>query len=159
KGPFWAWGEGGGHVVWGRGDLAHNLGAVLIRRLMDAEKNGEPLPPLDSPFPVALADVTAVLAGDVCDTRLEELPWGLSLVERGEEWEAAKANLDAELPRAYALIKLTMLPGKLEWEPSGDGHRFILRQPRSDEKILKPELAIPAKLRAGDVQGACEVAA
>ena len=46
KGRFWAWADGGGHVVWRGVDLVHNLGEVLVRRLMDAEKNGEPLPPL-----------------------------------------------------------------------------------------------------------------
>ena len=54
KGKHWAWSERGGHVVWNGGDLARNLGAVLVRRLMDAEKNGEPLSPLGSLVPCTL---------------------------------------------------------------------------------------------------------
>src|SRR5262249_51102872 len=46
----WAWTERGGHVVWARGDVAHNLGAVLTRRLLDAEKAGEDPLPLGSRF-------------------------------------------------------------------------------------------------------------
>lgn len=164
KGKFWAWGEGGGHVVWSGGGLARNLGAVLIHRLMDAEKNGEPRPPLGSPFPVGLDDVAAFLNGDVDDTRLEELLWALSLIERDKEWEAAKPSPNAELPRAYALMKLTLLPGRLVWAKSPNGDPVLrLNRPGAEEIpagiAVKPEPAILAKLRAGDVQGACEVAA
>jgi CRISPR-associated protein Csx17 len=153
----WGWGEGGGHVVWGDSEIARNLGAVLIRRLMDSEKNGEPFPPLGSPFAVGLAEVAAFIRGEVDEEKLEDLLWGLLLVEREDEWESPSRE-DGELPRTYALLKLTMLPGKLEWKPVGDRLRLILRPPRNDEKILNSEPAIPAKLRAGDLQGACELA-
>lgn len=158
----WAWGEGGGHVVWSGGDLARNLGAVLIRRLMDAEKHGEPVPPLNSLFPVSLVDVAAFLNAAVDDTKLEDLLWGLSLVECDTESEPHRG--DAALPRAYALLKLTLLPGKLDWFPRpNDAPGLRLNRPRANELVpgvaVKPEPAILAKLRAGDVQGACDVAA
>jgi CRISPR-associated protein Csx17 len=158
----WAWGERGGHVVWSGGDLARNLGAVLIRRLMDAEKHGEPVPPLGSLFPVPLVDIAAFLNGAVDDTKLEDLLWGLSLVECDTGSEPHRA--DTALPRAYALLKLTLLPGKLEWFPRpNDAPGLRLNRPRANELVpgvaVKPEPAILAKLRAGDVQGACDVAA
>ena len=69
----------------------------------------------------------------------------------------------AELPRAYAITKLTLLPGRLRWEPTPGGDAVLqLKRASADEPAngiaVKPEPAIVAKLRAGDVQGACEVA-
>lgn len=162
KGRFWAWGEGGGHVTWSGGDLARNLGAVLARRLMDAEKNGEPLAPLGSPFPVALDNIAAFLNGAVDDTKLEDLLWGLSLLERHDQQEESVSTTEAELPRAYALLKLTLLQGKLEWASCGPESVLRINTPSLGDtpggEAVKPELAILAKLRAGDAQGACEVA-
>ncbi|MDY3556149.1 type I-U CRISPR-associated protein Csx17 [Gemmata sp. JC717] len=160
----WAWGERGGHVVWGSGDLARNLGAVVVRRLMDAEKKGEPIPPFGSPFPAALSDISAFLYCETDDEKLEELLWGLSLVDRGAEWELPISGGPVAVPRAYALMKLTLLPGRLRWEPGLNGDTVLrLSRPSVDEApsgiAVKPEPAIAAKLRAGDVQGACEVAA
>jgi CRISPR-associated protein Csx17 len=164
KGRVWLWGEAGGHVVWGSGDLARNLGAVLTRRLLDAEKNGEPVLPLASAFPAALADVTAFLNRETDDARLEDLLWGLTLVERGNRWESPAQNPEPQLPRTYALLKLTMLPGRLEWfTPPGRDPVFRMNRPDLGDTIsgvtVKPEPAILANLRAGDVQGACDAAA
>lgn len=162
KGRFWTWSERGGHVVWGGGHLSRNLGAIVVRRLMDSEKKGEPILPFDSPFPVSLADVSAFLHGETDDDKLEELLWGLSLIDRGREWEPSSTNGPAELPRAYAITKLTLLPGRLLWErgPHGDAELRLSRKGDDTSGIaVKPEPAIPARLRAGDVQGACEIAA
>lgn len=162
NGTFWNWGEGGGHVVWNGRDLARNMGAVVARRLMDAEKNGEPFPPFGSAFPASLADISAFLNRETDDDKLEDLIWGLSLI--GDEAKRDEpARTEAELPRAYALLKLTLLPGKLEWWKNGDISGLRLNRPRrTDDNVpgtaVKPEPAIPAKLRAGDVRGACEVA-
>lgn len=159
----WSWGERGGHVVWGGRDLVRNLGAVVVRRLMDSEKSGEPIPPFGSPYPVALSDITTFLNREIDDDKFEDLLWGLSLIDRGQEWEPPSAGGPAELLRAYAITKLTLLPGRLCWEPAPDGEAVLqLKRASADETVsgitVKPELAIAAKLRAGDVQGACEVA-
>jgi CRISPR-associated protein Csx17 len=163
KGKSWTWGERGGHVVWGGGDVMRNLGAVLIRRLMDAEQNGEPLLPLGSAFPVPLADIAAFLNGETDDVKLDDLLWGLSLVECDNEVAAARSDEEARLPRAYALLKLTLLGGRLEWKPHGRDSLLRINTPKLGDALggvaMKPEPSIPAKLRAGDVQGACEVAA
>jgi CRISPR-associated protein Csx17 len=160
----WGWSESGGHVMWNGGDLARNLGAVLIRRLMDSEKHGEPIPPMGSPFPVPLIDIAEFLNGTIDDTKLEDLLWGLSLVERDVQHEEPERMSDAELPRAYALLKFTLLPNRLEWfKPDGGEPVLRVNSPRLGDApggvIVKPEPAVLAKLRAGDVQGACEVAA
>jgi len=187
KGKFWAWGEGGGHVVWGGGDLARNLGALLIRRLMDAEKVGKATTSSAGRYRVPLADVTAFLHGDVDDATLEDLIWGLSLVrsERQQRPKPAPGGDDTATPRrakkprpkpdpdrpagtdslrAYALLKLTLLPTRLEWVRGRKGPP-VLRLNRPDKGhslsgvVVKPEAAALARLRAGDVQGACEIAA
>ena len=159
----WTWGERGGHVVWGSGNVIRSLGAILIRRLMEAEKNGEAVLPLDSPFPIPLVDIAAFLNGDIDDAKFEDLLWGLSLVDCGSAREVSKSGTDAELPRAYALMKLTLLPGRLDrtGSPNGDSVLRVSRPPPGDALsgvAVKTEPAIPAKLRAGDIQGACEVA-
>ena len=164
NGKYWGWGERGGHVVWGGGNTARNLGAVLARRLQDAEKNGEPIAPLSSMFPASLSDIATFLNGETDDAKLEELLWGLTLVERGNQLETPENATEKALPRAYALLKLTLLPGRLEWiRPQNSQPVLRINTPtRGDSPgglIVRPEPAIPAKLRAGDVQGACEVAA
>jgi CRISPR-associated protein Csx17 len=160
----WEWGEGGGHVVWTGGSIARNLGAILTRRLMEAEKNGEPMPPLGSTFPVSLSAIAAFLDSEIDDAKLEDLIWGLALVERGEGTERRDNENDAILHRVYALTKLTLLPGRLEWvKGQGNGGTLRINSPKMGDApggvAVKPELAIPARLRGGDVKGACEVAA
>jgi CRISPR-associated protein Csx17 len=164
KGSFWAWGERGGHVVWSGAKLARNLGSLLVRRLIDAEQNGEPLPPVSSPFPVALDDIAAFLGGAVDDAKLDDLLWGLSLIERYDQHDEPNSGNNAELPSIFALLKLTLLPGRLEWfKLQSDKVVLRINSPKSGHPpgglAVKPELAILAKLRAGDIQGACDVAA
>jgi CRISPR-associated protein Csx17 len=159
----WFWSDRCGHVVWGGRDLARNLGAVVVRRLMDSERNAEPILPFGSPFPVALSDVSAFLNGETDDEKLEDLLWGLSLIDRGQQWELSRSARHAELPRAYALTKLTLVPGRLRWQPAARGEVVLqLKRDGSDDPpsgvAVKPEPAIAARLRVGDVQGACDVA-
>lgn len=164
KSRSWFWSEGGGHVVWGSGVISHNLSAVIVRRVMDAEKNGEPVPPFDSPFPASLDDLAAFLHSDIDETKLEDLLWGLSLIQRGDEWEVPRFSTGTELPRAYALMKLTLLPGQLNWVKSPNGDPILrLSRPKGESAplgvVVNAEPAIFAMLRAGNARGACEVAA
>ena len=77
-------GPSGGHVVWAGDDISCNLGAVLIRRLLDAEKAGETPLPLGSRFPAAAADLAEFLAGRTDDEKLADLLWGLMLVDAAD---------------------------------------------------------------------------
>jgi CRISPR-associated protein Csx17 len=159
KGAWW-WSDRGGRVVWSGGDLARNLGAILIRRIMDAQKAGETPLPLASLFPTSLADVAAFASGQTDDQKLEELLWGLILVNsQGAARPRTYPDEAFVLPRAYALLKLTLLPGRLDY----DGTVLRLNQTNGDEIptgiAVKPEPAVLGRLRAGDVAEACAVAA
>lgn len=159
EGSYWKWSERGGHVVWNGRNLARNLGEVLIRRLMDSEKNGEPFLPIGSSVPASLADISAFLNGETNDEKLEDLLWGLSLIESANQQDSL--TVEVALPRAYALLKLTFLPGRLEWVPLRGVWHLRLNRIRTGQDvagIVRPEPAIAAKLRAGDLQSACEVA-
>lgn len=160
----WSWAERGGHVVWGSTDVERNLGAVLTRRLLDAEIAGEEPLPLDSPFPAPLADVALFLSGGIDNQKMQDLLWGIMLIEPGgiEPAQAHGQSLFL-LPAVYALLKLTFIPGRLRWgERSG---AVVLEMARSKVQenptgiAVKPEPAILSRLRAGDVRGASEVAA
>lgn len=160
KGTIWEWGDGGGHVVWGGGDLARNLGAVLARRQLDAGKV-EGAGHLDGPYRPHLGDLAAFLRGETDDRKLEDLIWGLSLIDSKTVPRRSNTAADARaphartgpptdppapLPRVYALLKLTLLPGPLTWSGAPGVE-------------VKPEPAALAGLRAGRVQAACDAAA
>lgn len=141
----WSWSERGGHVVWGSANLAGNLGAVVIRRLMDAEATGEAVLPLGSPFPASLGDVGCFLRQETDDERIQDLLWGLMLVDPDQAESLSPQRSQADfLPRSYALLKLTLLPFPLEWGAS--------------PVAIKCEPAILANLRAEKVTAACEIA-
>ena len=160
----WHWGERGGHVApWSGGDLDRNLGTVLTRRVMDAKRSGERPLPLSSPFPATPADVAAFLTGRTDDQKLENLLWGLMLIDPRDavtpQWHADDNFI---LPSAYALLKLTLLPGGLEWIKFDGKTVLSLKSPDGGEAptgiTVKPDSAIFAKLRAGDVRAGCEIA-
>jgi CRISPR-associated protein Csx17 len=160
----WVWAEQARAVVWSADSLPRNLGAILARRIHDGERAGEAVPPLSSLHPVSLADVSRFLAGQVDDLRLEELLWGFALAEaptKGAAVAPVRGDGPADpLPRAYALLKLTLLPGRIGWLAAGE--RIVLRHFRKadgEEGVaVRPDPAMLARLRAGDVSGACEVA-
>lgn len=173
----WAWGgsdearqasrssqERSASVVWSGASLPVNLGAVLTRRLLDADKAGEELLPVSSPQPAHLDDVALFLAGRTDDERLEDLLWGLLLTDpSADEAEARRVGGPADpepLPRVYALLKLAVLPGRIGWVPGGQG--VVLKHTRNPDvegcAVVRGESAMLARLRAGDVAGACEVA-
>jgi CRISPR-associated protein Csx17 len=148
-------------VVWSGSGLTRNFGAVLTRRLLDAERAGEELLPLFSPQPASLFDIARFLEGNTDDSRLEDLLWGCTLagpavVEQDEEDVADDSGV---LPRVYALLKLTVLPGRIDWKDGPSG--TVLRHTRhadADGEIVRPDAAMFSRLRAGDVAGACEIA-
>jgi CRISPR-associated protein Csx17 len=162
----WSWAERGGHVVWAGGNVARNLGAVLSRRLLDAEKAGESPLPVGSRFPASLADVGEFLASRTDDEKLADLLWGLVLIDgtkvtRELGLPRRPPSQPETLPSAYALLKLTLLPFPVKWVPGND--TVYLRRPEPDEEgsgiVVKPEPAILGNLLAGNVQAACEIAA
>jgi CRISPR-associated protein Csx17 len=159
----WRWSERGGHVTWAGGDLSRNMGGVLVRRLMDASKERQGAAPLGSPLPVSHTDIAAFLHVLTDDQKLEDLLWGLMLVNpQSHHARAASAGESSVLPRVYGVLKLTLLPGRLEWAQRASGVALRLNSPDAGEAAggvaVKPEPAILARLRAGRVPEACTIA-
>jgi CRISPR-associated protein Csx17 len=162
----WSWTERGGHIVWVGGNVARNVGAVLTRRILDAEKSGETPLPLGSRFPASLADVAEFLAGRTDDEKLADLLWGLMLIDSTKlpkvfERPHRPPSGSGPLPSAYAVLKLTLLPFRVKWALGNDA--VYLRRPEPGEEdrgiVVKPEPAILGNLQAGNVQAACDIAA
>jgi CRISPR-associated protein Csx17 len=153
KGSRWTWSEKNHAVVWSSTDLCRNLTAVLTRRVMDASRVGLDQLPLAGRYAASLDDVSRFLAGEIDDYRLEEFLWGLLLIDSAREWRAHLGQLTKSLerslllPSAYSLLKLLLLPRKLSWPVGTEG------------VSVKPEPEILGRLRAGDVKGACQIAA
>jgi CRISPR-associated protein Csx17 len=153
KGSRWTWAEQSRAVVWSGADLFRNLTAVLTRRVMDANRAGLDQLPLAGRFTTFLPDVSRFLNGAIHDPRLEELLWGLLLIDTTTDWHVPVEQLTKPqdqpllLPSAYALLKLLFLPDKLSWPAGTEG------------VIVKPEPEILGRLRARDVDGACLIAA
>ncbi|MBI3796506.1 MAG: type I-U CRISPR-associated protein Csx17, partial [Deltaproteobacteria bacterium] len=153
KGFRWIWTEKNRAVVWSSADLCRNLTAILARRLIDASRAGLDQLPLAGRFAVSLNDVSRFLAQETDDHRLEELLWGLLLIGDTKNWRDQMEQLTKPpqrpllLPSAYSLLKLLFLPRKLSWPTGTEG------------VIVKSEPEILGRLRAGDVNGACQIAA
>jgi len=161
-----AWTERGSAVVWNAADLPANLASVLERRLMDGERNGCIGLPLASRFAVPLDVVAAFVDGALDDGRIEDLIWGLVLVDprrRGGR-ESIKPGwvsspLPAPLPRDYALLKLLFLPRPIVPEQVGAQVRWRLARESESGITVRPEPRILSLLRAGRVGDACRIAA
>lgn len=161
--PYPDWAEKNRTAVWNSADLTANLAAVLERRLLDGEREGCQNLPLSFKRAANLKAVSAFIARDrVDDRRLEELLWGLTLVDHRQDYpEVARVRPDAPpLPRAYALLKLLFLPGPLVRERDEHG-RAIWRLASEDKPgavRIWPEPQILPMLRAGHVGQACAAA-
>lgn len=155
-----AWAEKDRAVVWNAADLATNLANVLQRRMMDGHRAGCNCLPLASRFAARLDTVAAFLDGELDEERIEDLIWGLMLIdERGNQNQDRQGTSDLPVPRAYALLKLLFLPrpltadrrnGTVLWRLARDGEAGI---------TIRPEPRILPLLRAGRVGEACRIAA
>jgi CRISPR-associated protein Csx17 len=153
---FGKWKEGDFCDVWNNAGLPNNLISVLERRLMDAEKRGCQNLPLASHHRATINAIATYIAGGIDDGRIEELLWGMILVDHhkpqenksplyiAEEGQEEGGN-ESPLPRPYAFLKLLFLPHGLNV-----GDTVI---------SARPEPAITALLRAGRAKEACAIAA
>ncbi|MCP9470619.1 MAG: type I-U CRISPR-associated protein Csx17 [Nitrospira sp.] len=158
------WAEKDRSVVWNAGDLTTNLANVLDRRLMDGLHAGCKGLPLASRAVASLDVIAAFLDGGLDDRHIEDLLWGLMLIEqkrglnRGQS-EKKEENTDRLIPRTYALLKLLFLPRPLVGEPSQDGIRWRLAHESEEGIVIRPEPRILSLLRAGRIGEACRIAA
>jgi CRISPR-associated protein Csx17 len=143
-----AWRWTSGDLLWNAAPLARNLAAVIDRRTRATLRGGQPHPALWARLPARQEDVATFLWGSTDDRMIEELLWGLALVDREQPWPALPAadGEDLPLPRLFALLKLVFLPGTLR-----------LRK-LSEEVSIAPEPEILGRLRAHDRAGAARLA-
>lgn len=138
-------------VVWGAGTLTENLSAILQRRSIDARSAGASHPALQARRFASLSAIEVFLRHDTSDAQIENLLWGLMLVNWKEE-EAKSSFQDSiksapTLPRVYALLKLLFLSdGKLTFKNGGEPIE------------IKHEPTIIPLLRAGRTQEAVQTA-
>jgi len=156
-----AWAEKDRAVVWNFADLAANLTNVLQRRMMDGQRFGCEHLPMASRFTVSLDSIAAFIESELDDQRIEDLIWGLMLIDSyraNHPRQSAIGASDIPLPRDYALLKLLFLPRPIVADRKGD--RIIWRLAREGESgiTIRPEPRILPLLRAGRVGEACRIA-
>ncbi|MFH1303098.1 MAG: type I-U CRISPR-associated protein Csx17, partial [Planctomycetota bacterium] len=115
----WADEDNDPSLVWGGGDLIHNLSVVLQRRIVDIMKSGkegnrsELLVPLSGRLNASLGDISQFIAGTVDDQRIESLLKGLILVDWSNLSTDNRTVLrgpHTHVPNAaYSLLKLCHL--------------------------------------------------
>jgi len=149
------WAEDNRGVVWAGGDLCRNLLAMSWRRCVEAQikqqrqQREEQESPFAGRYSGSLADVHRFLIGGLDDDRIAALIWGCALInwakfDRNESGPQAPEEEAPDLSRAYALLKLCFLPDPLKWN--------------GVEIFISADLAILARLRAGDIQPAAALA-
>jgi CRISPR-associated protein Csx17 len=163
------WAEKDRAVVWNAADLSANLAAVLDRRVMDGGRKGCADLPLASPSVVSPSSIAAFLRAELDDSKIEDLLWGLMLIDRGNERGSAlpggvqhqgtPGGSPVPLPPLYALLKLLFLPRPLLASRAANGTvRWRLANAHEDGIRIRPEPAILSLLRAGRVGEAAAIA-
>ncbi len=165
KGRGLNWAKEDRAVVWNSADLCANLAAVLDRRVMDGGRNGCADLPLKSPSAASTASIMAFLRGELDDRKIEDLMWGLLLIDRDSRRGFEERGTDAtdaqsaSLSPLYALLKMLFLPRPLLASRSANGAvHWRLANPHEDGIRIRPEPAILALLRAGRVGEAAAIA-
>lgn len=132
--------------VWTAGDALSNLLAVLERRCLEGRMHGLNYPPLTSAYSASLGDIADFLNSGVDVDRIADLVLPLSFVDwPGTEQPFAQCA-PFDLPAAYAVMKLTLLPEKFACQEFGE------------DREIKMEPQMLAMLRAGRINDAYRVA-
>ena len=119
------WNENSASFVWTAGDALSNMLAVLERRCVEGRMHGLDYPPLASACPAQMDDIAAFLNGGVDVERIADLVLPLSFVDWPGTEQPFAQRAPFDLPAAYAVMKLTLLPEKVRlpgiWR--GQGHK------------------------------------
>lgn len=154
------WAEKDRTVVWNAGNLVTNLTNVLRRRMMDGQRAGCHRLPLASRSPVSLDTVSHFLNQELDDQRIEDLLWGLILIDQREMQHSREdESSDHPMPRTYALLKLLFLPRPVVAERAGGNFRWRLARKDEEGILIRPEPRILPLLQAGRVGEACRIGA
>jgi CRISPR-associated protein Csx17 len=158
KKRFGAWAEKDRVVAWSAASLPFNLQAVLERRMMDGERQGCEDLPLASHARASLSATAKFIERETDDLRVEDLLWGLVLVER-RSYDPPESDDIHGIPVAYALLKLLFLPRPLVIERRQDG-RVSARYAKPAESGIRvrPEPRILRLLGGGRLGEACVIA-
>ncbi|MGQ0628093.1 MAG: type I-G CRISPR-associated protein Cas8g1/Csx17 [Phycisphaerales bacterium] len=154
------WAEADRAVVWNNADLSADLAAALDRRLMDGGRKGCTDLPLASPSAASPASIAAFLRAELDDRKINDLLWGLMLIDRASaRGSALPGGGPAPLPPLYTLLKLLFLPRTLLDARATNGTpRWRLASALENGIRIRPEPAILALLRAGRVGEAAAIA-
>lgn len=132
--------------VWTAGDALSNLLAVLERRCLEGRMHGLNYPPLASAYSASLGDIADFLNGGVDVDRIADLVLPLSFVDWPGKEQTFAQRAPFDLPAAYAVMKLTLLPEKFDCPEFGE------------DREIKMEPHMLAMLRAGRINDAYRVA-
>ena len=147
-----SWKEDSTSFVWTAGDSLSNMLAVLERRCLEGRMNSVDHSPLDSAYSARLDDAVSFLNGEVDDQRVADLALPLSFIQyrrRQERVDSQSFGAPFDLPAAYAVMKLTLLPDKFVCPEFGADGKGI-------DVAMEPSML--AMLRAGRVRDAYRVA-
>ena len=132
------WDENSNSYVWNAGDPLSNMLSVLIRRCMEIQMTGlndadgdnaQPRQhPLDSAYSASLNDIVAFLNGNngnVDYQRIADLALPLSFIRyrprrNNDDASSFSPPFNLPVPAAYAAMKLTLLPRKLDCREFAD---------------------------------------
>jgi CRISPR-associated protein Csx17 len=134
-------------AVWGAGDLVSNLGRVLERRLLEAERQDQHRKPFGGQPPADLAAVGAFLRAETDDRRIARLLGGLAFVRSPESLPDRRAAVPP-VPAAFAALKHLFV---------ADSLLRYLKLIGSEGRLPLPA-AVAANLFAGRVQEAMDLA-
>lgn len=153
-GQYPEWAKKDRAVVWNATNLYINLAAILSRRLMDGQRTGSYstkrspsgyVGSIAALHEVPLPTISRFLAGELDETRITDLLWGLVLCEIPRDNPVSSVlDVGLPLPRAYGLLKLLFLSFPLRTEYG--------------EIFVPPEPTIAALLRSGKTGEACRLA-
>lgn len=156
------WAEKDRAAVWNAADLSTNLANVLARRIMDGNREGCDRLPLASRQTATLDTMSAFLAKGTDDRLVEELLWGLMLIDAQGQRQPPRSRRRVDsppLPRAYALLKLLFLPRSLIQCRDRNGRpRWRYARSREQGVEVRAEPRILPLLRAGRIEQTCEIA-
>ncbi|MGE5541964.1 MAG: type I-U CRISPR-associated protein Csx17, partial [Bacillota bacterium] len=153
----WKWAPDNGSVVPSGGNLPRVLASILLRRMTDSLRADIGYIAIDGAFGVSPSEVALFLSGRVDDGKIMDLLWALTAM-KADRHAASEPIMDKPwvrtggvdelhaVPRAYALLKLLMLPPEAIQKIPG-----IAELSEEGRRVpIPPEPAIAFRLQSGD---------